>query len=161
MRDRLFLWGVPLVTLAVYLHLVLVLAPQLAAQSQGGTPFDLRLLGYTLAEAKAYVGQLTPEGLALYLGPIRANDTFFPIWMMVTLMLPQRGRGQFWFLPALVYGLADLGENLAVARLLKAGAEMQAQDVLWASTLTQVKFAALALAAVLALWTLWQKWRQR
>lgn len=161
MADRAIRWLVPLAALAVWLHLVLVLLPQLATLSAQGTPFDLRPFGYSIAEARAYVAQLSPAGLALYLGPVRLDDSIFPILLMVALMLPLRGRGQAWFLPALAYGLADLGENIAVARILRAGSEMAASDVLTASTLTEVKFAGFGLALVLALWSLWQKWRQR
>ncbi len=161
MADRLFRWLLPLAALAVWGHQILVLYPRLAALSGHGTPFDLRVFGYTLTEAQAYVARLSPEGLALYLGPIRVEDTLLPLVLMPALLLPLQGRGQLWFLPALVYGLADLGENIAVAKILRAGAEMQASDVILASTLTQAKFAGLAVAGVLAGWSLWRMWRRR
>lgn len=160
MAERLIRWLWPLATLVAFLHLVWLMGPELAPLSGGGTPFDMRPLGYTLPEAQAYLGQLTAAGRALYLGPIRLNDTLFPILLTLTLCLPLKGRASLWFLPALIYGLADLGENIAVARILTSETLLP-QDVILASSLTQAKFAAVAVAIGLALWALWQAWRQR
>ncbi|MCW1918418.1 hypothetical protein NX862_06620 [Rhodobacter sp. KR11] len=157
MRDRLITWLLPLLAAGIGVW-VWTLLPDL---QQAGVPFDLRLTGYGLTEALAYVAALTPEAMATYLGPWRIADTLFPLLMMPALLLPLWGRGQMWFLPALAYGLADLGENNAVARLLTAGAEMTASQVMLASTLTQGKFLALGLAVGLAAWALWQGWRTR
>ena len=152
-------WALPVASLASYALLILYLAPQLSAQSSG-LPFDLRALGYTLAEAKAYLAALTPQGTSLYLGPIRLNDTVFPILFTATLCLPLRRLGDWWFLPALAYGLFDLAENLAVARLLRTGPDVEAAAVALASGLTQAKFAAAAVAVLVALYGLWRGWRR-
>lgn len=157
MVDRLIRWGLPLLAAGIGVW-VWTLLPAL---QQAGVPFDLRLTGYGLTEALAYVAALTPEAMATYLGPWRIADTLLPLALMPVLMLPLWGRGQMAFLPALAYGLADLGENNAVARLLQAGAEMTGSEVMLASTLTQGKYLALGLAVGLVLWTLGQAWRQR
>lgn len=157
MVDRVIRWVLPVAALGAGAW-VWTLLPGLRF---AGTPFDLRVTGYGLTDALAYVAQLSPEGLATYLGAFRIADTALPLLMMPVLLLPLWGRGQMWFLPALAYGLADLGENNAVARLLTAGAEMTASQVMLASTLTQGKFLALGLAAGLAAWALWQGWRTR
>ncbi len=154
-------WALPLATLACYLLLMVWLAPLLLAQSAGGIPFDLRPMGYDLAAAQAYLATLTPVGAALYLGPIRLMDTVCPILLTLTLCLPLRGRSELWFLPALAFGLFDLAENVAVARLLQAGTDVQAQAVALASAFTQAKFAAGLVAIVPALFGLWQAWRNR
>ena len=153
-------WALPLVTVAAYLLLVGYFGQQLSAQS-AGLPFDFRPLGYTLAEAQAYLSHLSPTGTALYLGPIRLMDTVFPILLTLTLCLPMRRRDQLWFLAPLTYGILDLSENIAVARLLRAGPEVQAQAVSLASGMTEAKFAALTVAILLALIALWQAWRRR
>jgi hypothetical protein len=158
---RPLLWLLPLACVASYAVLILYLAPLLSAQTGGGVPFDLRPLGYSLGEARAYLAGFTPAGTELYLGPIRLNDTAFPILFTVTLCLPLIGRGQLWFLPALIYGMADLAENLAVARLLRIGPEVQAEAVALASGCTQAKFLAVTVAILLALYGLWHAWRQR
>lgn len=154
-------WALPLASGVALAVLVLVVTPQLAAQSAGGMPFDLRPFGYSLAEAQAYLAALTMAGARLYLGAFRLTDTLLPLLLTPTLCLPLRGRGQVWFLPALVYGLLDLWENLAIARLIHLGPDVDAAAVAWASSLTQAKFAALAVAVLLALHGAWTAWRAR
>jgi hypothetical protein len=154
-QMKILNWALPLATLAACLGLLGFCAVMLGAQSSG-LPFDLRPLGYSLTEAQAYLSHLTPSGTALYLGPIRLMDTLFPILFTLTLCLPMRGRDQLWFLPALAYGILDLSENIAVARILRAGTEVQAHAVTLASGMTEAKYAALAVAVLLALYALWQ-----
>lgn len=154
-------WALPLATLAAYAILLGYLAPQITADAGGAMPFDLRLMGYSLGEARAYLAALSPEGAGLYLGPFRLLDTLVPMLVTATLCLPLQRRGQFWFLPALAYGLFDLAENVAVARLLHTGPEVEAQAVALASGFTQAKFVALAVAVLLALFASWQVWRKR
>ena len=153
-------WALPLAAVASYAVLVGYLAPQLSAESGGALPFDLRPLGYSLAAARAYLAALTPAGTALYLGPIRLDDTVFIVLFTATLCLPLRRKAELWFLPALAYGLFDLAENVAVARLLHLGAEVDAGAVALASGFTQAKYVAVTIAAVLALFALWQRWRR-
>lgn len=149
-------WGLPLVTLAVYGALAGVAGARLAALAEGLWPFDLRAQGYGLAEARAYLMALPPEGVALYLGPVRWLDTAFPLLMGLTLvwwMRPLAGAfGAVCLAAALAYVALDLGENAVVADLLRAGPfGIEPARVAAASALTQAKFAAFALAAVLAL----------
>ncbi len=154
-------WALPLATVAAYVLMVGYFGPQLSAASGGGVPFDFRPFGYDLAQARAYLSALSPAGTALYLGPIRLCDTLFPILFTATLCLPLRRRGELWFLPALAYGLFDLAENIAVARLLRAGPEVEQQAVALASGFTQVKYAALLVACGLSVFALVQAWRKR
>lgn len=162
--QRWVMWGVPLATLLVYGLLVGVLAPRLAAESGGLTPFDLRLMGYPLAEAQAYLAALTPAGQALYLGPIRLVDTAVPMLLALTLCLPLRRWDWPWTLPALMYGLADLAENWAVARLIRTGPQVDEGSVWLASNITQAKFGFFAVAAGIAVVALgqmaWRRWRR-
>jgi hypothetical protein len=153
--------ALPLVTLASYVLLAGIFGPRISAAAGGLLPFDLRALGYDAGAARAFLTALTPEGRDLYLGPVRVNDTVFPILFTLTLCLPLRGWGWLWFLPALAYGLLDLAENMAVAVLLSAGPEVAAGQVALASGLTMAKFAAAVLAIVLALVALVAKWRAR
>ena len=66
-----------------------------------------------------------------------------------------------WFLPAQAYAVLDLAENMAVAALLRAGPEVEVGLVTLASGLTMAKFAAVAVAVVLALGRVWHLWRAR
>lgn len=112
-------------------------------------------------EARIYLQHLSPTGTALYQGVFRLTDTIFPIVFTLTLCLPLRRRGQVWFLPALIYGLCDLAENLAVARMLLVGPEVEAQAVAQAAGFTQGKFATVIVAVVLALFGALHAWRNR
>ena len=154
-------WARPLATLAACGVLVGYLLPQLLAEAGGALPFDLRPFGYSAMEAQVYLQNLTPAGTALYQGAARLTDTIIPILLTLTLCLPLRGRGEIWFLPALAYGLCDLAENLAVARLLHTGPEVSAQAVALASGFTEGKFATAMVAIVLALFAALQAWRNR
>jgi hypothetical protein len=64
-------------------------------------------------------------------------------------------------MPALAYGLCDLAENLAVARLLQTGPDVAAQAVSLASGFSQAKVLAVIAALVLALFGTLQAWRDR
>ncbi|MEO8242445.1 MAG: hypothetical protein ABI832_09025 [bacterium] len=162
MQSRWYLWALPVVTLAAFGVLALWFEPQVQAAAGGLLPFDLRVTGYSLAEARAFLTALTPDGLALYQGPVRATDTLVPILCTLTVCLPVRYWHWGWTLPALTYGLLDLAENLAVSILLKTGPTVEAGPVMIASTLTMAKFAAFAVAALIALWGLWQarRWQR-
>ena len=153
-------WALVLATLAAACVLGYLL-PQLVAEAGGAQPFDLRPLGYNVMQARVYLQDLSPVGLALYQGGFRLTDTIFPILFTLTLCLPLRGRGEIWFFPALAYGLCDLAENLAVARLLQTGPEVAAQAVSLASGFSQAKTFALIAALRLALCGMLQAWRHR
>ncbi len=144
-------WLLPLATVASYLVMILVLAPRLLAETGGMLPFDLRVFGYSHADAQAYLHAMTPAGAALYLGAIRLNDTVFPILFSLTLCLPLFRWPAVWALPALAYGMADLAENWAVARLIRTGPAVDSGSVAFASALTEVKFALVLAALLVAL----------
>lgn len=162
--ERAITWGLPLLTAVVYAWLALWLGGQLAEQSGGLMPFDLRVQGYDLAEARAYLRALTPEGFVLYLGPIRLADTLFPGLMGLCFLWWMRplagGFGMVCILAAMAYVALDWGENWAVAQLLDAGPDwVHPGGVHLASALTQGKFAAFALAAVLSGRQIWRRRR--
>lgn len=164
--ERALTWGLPLLTLASYVYLVAVLGPQLAAEAEQLRPFDLRLTGYDLGEARGYLRALTPAGFALYSGPVFWADALFSGLMGLTLlwwMRPLAGAfGWICMLSALSYVALDWGENLLVLRMLEAGPDwVQPVEIAAASAFTQAKFLAFALAAVLAARASWQRWRGR
>ncbi len=154
-------WAVPIAAALAYGVLVGWFGPQVQMAAGGLTPFDLRATGYGLDDARAFLTALTPEGRDVYLGPVRINDTIFPILFTATLILPVRRWARGWWVPALAYGVLDLAENWAVARMLVAGPGVEAGPVALASALTMAKFAAVAAAVVIGLWGLWAAWRAR
>ena len=158
---KLVYWALPLATLVAFGALYGLFLPQLLAEAGGAIPFDLRPLGYSAVEAQIYLQSLSPQGSALYQGAFRLTDTIFPILFTLSLCLPLRRRGEIWFMPALAYGLCDLAENLAVARLLQTGPDVAAQAVSLASGFSQAKVLAVIAALVLALFGTLQAWRDR
>ncbi|MFM2391094.1 MAG: hypothetical protein RLZZ437_2649 [Pseudomonadota bacterium] len=121
-------------------------------------PFDLRLYGYE--EAKVYLAGLSDTARAVYLGPLHWADLALMISLTLTLLLPVWRKGWAWCLPAIGYLVFDVLENRAVAALLTRGLH-EVGEVAALSLFTGIKFGALALAAVLAVWRFWAIWRAR
>ena len=61
------------------LFAAMIYLSQTALQPEGMAMFDTRALGYDLNTARSYLGALSPEGRALYLGQQRWLDTAFPL----------------------------------------------------------------------------------
>lgn len=157
-------WGLPLLTLAVYAYLAVWLGGRLSAFSGGQLPFDLRVFGYNLGDARGYLRALSPEGYALAEGPIYWADTVFPVLLGLTMlwfMRPFAGVfGMVCVMVAMTYVALDWGENAAIQAMLNAGPDwVQPVDVLRASTFTLAKFAAIALGVVLVVRQSWQRSR--
>ena len=164
MTIRLVNWLLPGVTLAIYAALVTIGVTRLAPEAQGLQPFDLRIAGYTMIEARDYLQALTPRGFALYAGPIWWLDTIFPPLMGLTLawwMRPLNGLFGFVCVTcATVYVGLDWAENYFVQSILNGGPDfMNYGSVVAASVMTQCKFAAFALCAVLAARQSWRRVR--
>jgi hypothetical protein len=162
--ERAVSWGLPVVTAAVYGVLVLHYGRQLGTEAGGALPFDLRVTGYSLAEARGYLRGLSPAGFALAQGPVFWVDTLFPLLMGLTLawwMRPFAGVfGMVCVMAAMSYVALDWGENSAVQAMLTAGPDwVQPADIQRASAFTQGKFVAFALCAVLAARQSWRRQR--
>lgn len=165
-KARLLGLFLPLATGLAYGVLVLGYGRSLEAMAGGLPPFDLRALGYGLEQVRRYLDALSPAGVALYLGPVRWADTVFPVLMGLTFlwwMRPLAGlAGLVGGAAAVFYVALDLSENAAVAVMLRAGSdEVVAGQVTLASTLTQAKFAAFALAVVLTVVAFGRRRRMR
>ena len=126
--KRLGFWSLFTVTMAFYATIVFWSLPQIAAQANGLTPFDLRPGGYTFEEAREFLSALSPSGLALYLGTQHLLDAFYPPLMSLTLFFAisalRKPIGHWkWAIASLALPSAvfDIVENLAVGRLLEAG----------------------------------------
>ena len=157
-------WGLPLLVLAVYVYLALVLGRQLTALAGGQLPFDQRIWGYDLHDTRQYLQVLRPAGYALYQGRVLWVDTLFAALLGGCLlwgMRPLRGAfGMVCVLGVIAYVGLDWGESMWVQRLLTAGPDwVIPRDVAGASAFTRAKFAALALALVLAARQSLRRWR--
>ncbi len=168
MRKGL-VWGVALVTLAVYLAMVLWTLPALQGKAGGLMAFDLRPFGYSEAEARALLAALGPEGRAYYSGVQHRLDLVFPGLLALTLCLLFRRAlpgvaGLALCAVALAGAAFDWAENAAVAGLL-AAAEPTAEAIGHASRMTQAKSSLVTVALVAALALLaragWRRLRAR
>lgn len=163
--TRFINWGLPLLTLAVYAYLAGVLGGQLTDLAGGQLPFDLRVFGYSLGEARGYLRALPPEGFVLAEGQIFWADSLFSVLMGLTLlwwMRPFAGMfGMVCVLVAMTYVALDWGENAAIQAMLSAGPDWVSPiDVQRASAFTSAKFASLALGMMLSARQSWRRWRE-
>ncbi len=174
MTARLAFWFLLGATLVVYGTLVLVFGPRIHEASGGLPVFDLRVGGYTLEEAQAFLRALTPEGKATYLGPVGWLDTLFPglfaatlYCALVVLLRPYLGASaRLVGALALIPAVFDWLENAAVATMLNAGPDgVTADMVATASRWTVLKWwtdlPLMALVLVLAVLAGWRLWKRR
>jgi hypothetical protein len=152
-------WALAAATAGLYLVMAASSLPQLDV---GGElkPFDLRLWGYTLEQATAYLTCLSPEQVAFYRDVQHTLDLFFPVLWTLTLffaiaaLAPRATGGWKWVLAALALPLAffDLQENFAVDRMLAAGADGLTADLVQeASGWTVLKFGMTGVVLMLLL----------
>ncbi|WP_372837349.1 hypothetical protein [Puniceibacterium confluentis] len=130
------------VALSYYTYTVVI------PEAGGLWTFDMRVLGYSAETARHYLETLSSRGRAVYLLEVRWLDTVFPVVLGTVLVLAARAGGaRVLVLPAVVYVLLDLLENMFVAQLLRAGAErLDPHLVELAALSTMGKYAALVCA---------------
>lgn len=157
MSWRSAYWAGFVAAMGVYMAMVIWTLPAISAAAGGLAPFDLRPTGYSPQEARAFLAALSDEGRALYLGPQRLLDLFYPallgvvlggaVWALVRFALLR------WVLLAAVLGgmLADYSENILVKGLLETPGPVTDNAVLAASraTITKSALTGLAMMAVL------------
>lgn len=144
--------------------------PAITAEAGGIAPFDLRLSGYSEAEARAFLGALTPEGRAFYVDVQHQLDLIYPPLLGLTLtlgfhLLFARPWNFALSLVALSAVAADYLENFFVGEMLAADpATLDAAVIATASFWTLVKAGTngVAMTALLggALWAGWQRWKR-
>lgn len=155
MSWRAAYWVSVLAALAVYAAMVFWTLPTIAHEAGGLVPFDLRPLGYTEAEARAFLAALGAEGHAIYSGPQRILDLLYPALLGISLAGPV-----LWlvasrplravFTCVIVAAVAsDYLENYFVARLL-AG-EISGGAIASASYATMVKSGLDSIAFLIVL----------
>lgn len=163
---RKALIALTLATMVAYAVLIGLGSRYLFLGSEGLRPFDLRILGYTYADATTYIALLTPDQAALYVGPLRMLDTVFPIlfglWMGwvqwgITRNIHPWSRVIMLIAPA-GFVMMDLAENALIAEMVQTTADTLSEElVLRASSYTISKYVTLA-GALLALAALGVRW---
>lgn len=127
MMPRIF-WLILTAMVAAWLSMTLWTAPRIEELSGGQRLLDMRFTGYSLDEVRDFVAAIGDEGAALYLGAQFWLDMIFPPLLGAVLFLLYR-----WLFPglpgliigtvSLTYVAVDMLENLAVATMLRAGAD--------------------------------------
>ncbi|MCA8869433.1 MAG: hypothetical protein KDA67_12335 [Rhodobacteraceae bacterium] len=167
-------WLIFALTLGVYLVMVLWSLPHIAGLAGGLTPFDMRLGGYSLAEAKSFLAALPPEGVDFYLNVQHLLDMAYPAMLAVVLGIGALGLatgravwiGVLAAIAAMIGAAFDYLENAAVKGLLLVGAdEVTANAVEQASRWTLLKSGlttvAMTLVLILLIGVVFRRWRGR
>jgi len=156
-----FYLAVLAITAVNYAMMLFYSTPLLVDATNGLSPFDIRITGYTPEDARLYVTSITDAGRLFYLGTQSTLDTFFPALYTLSLILTiyqLAPRLPVLFLTPLAGMVFDYYENAAVREILRGTAPDPAL-VDMASLLTQLKYISIALSILLILW-LWYR-RQR
>lgn len=147
--------------------------PRLVADA-GAPIFDMRGGGYGIDEARAFLRALSPEGVQFYLNVQQRLDLVFPAlfgavmaWSILWASRPLPGWIGGPFAALAIFGaLADYAENIAVAGMLRAGADVVTMDQvstasLWTITKTLAWGVASLVLLQLIIWRGWRGWRAR
>ena len=87
---RVAFWTLVAVTTAIYLVMVLWSLPKISAAAGGATPFDMRPLGYSFEEARAFLTALSSEGARFYRTVQHRLDLLYPALLAATLFFAIR-----------------------------------------------------------------------
>jgi hypothetical protein len=144
----------------------------------GAAPFDIRPLGYSYAEARAFLEAIGSAGRAYYLNPELVLDSFYPPFYAVSralalwwLTMPGRVRTEAvpaslrWTLVAIPIVMACLDgvENISIAKMIWTWPDLSPDLVQLASLATRSKLllgalTELAMAVLAAIAVLRWQW---
>ncbi|NRB16020.1 MAG: hypothetical protein HRU33_00215 [Rhodobacteraceae bacterium] len=168
-KYRQIYWGVFAAALGVYVTMIVWTLPGISQSAGGLLPFDLRPMGYSADEARAFLAALGTEGHALYTGPQRLLDMAYPALLGFVLIGALRHfYAKGWLLSLLVFvALAGMGadylENMRVALLLAGDTSDLAIAAASRSTVMKSVLTSVATLAVLAglIGATWRRWRRK
>lgn len=156
-------------TAATYVVLVWILIFQIKPHAGGNLPLDLRLLGYTPDDARAFLHHLDPMGRMIYQNQVRWVDTVFPVllaFVLGRLTFVTSSQFHLWsrvvlLVPVAGYVVMDLCENALIQELLRAeAADFSQETAHLASQFTTTKFVLLSVSIALVLWLVARKLKQ-
>jgi hypothetical protein len=173
-----------IVSFAVFALMEFWSMPYLRHIAGGLEPFDGRVFGYTVEEARALLGALSDIGRNFYADVQLQIDTVFPAmyalsWSLLLLWLTAPGRLATrvpfpiriaLLVPPILTAWFDYFENNAIAAMLVAGPRVDAGLVARASFWTQAKWigvlvsetiCVILLAAVFVRWILMRRRRRQ
>ena len=151
---RLIFWLLLLMMTGVYLAMALWAIPKITADAGGLLAFDLRPMGYSFADAQAFLSALSEQGRDFYLNVQQMLDRAYPALFAVVMVLAFRrifsGATRFVASAVALAGAGfDYMENAAVAVMLRAGDGLSEAMVALASSWTMLKSAAVTVALIL------------
>jgi hypothetical protein len=129
----------------------------------GATPFDVRPMGYSTAQAHAFLAAIGAQGRAYYLNPELVLDSFYPPLYAVSrgvalwwLTMPDRARNGavplVWRVALIaipvIMACLDTCENICIARMLWTWPDLSAGLVQLSSAATRIKIVLGALTEV-------------
>lgn len=168
------------VSMALWAFMVFWTFAYLRRISGGIEPFDLRPFGYDVAEARALLAALSQLGRDYYLNIQLQLDTAYPFtyalsrvlllwWLTIPgrvadFAIPLSARLALAAFPVAT-AACDYVENNAIAAMLTAGPQVDAETVAWASFWTRAKslggLVTDATAVILLMITLNRWWQHR
>ena len=156
MTQRWVFWAVVVAAMAVYLAIVLWSLPLIQSDANGLTPFDLRPVGYSFAEAQAFLAALGERGRSQYLGPQHWLDLFYPGLLALALSLgflrlfPLRWAVGFSAI-AILAAVFDWREDALVSDMLETNLDALSSDLVSQASLMTVLKSGVSTIAMLIL----------
>jgi hypothetical protein len=163
-------WLVFAAMAAVYATMLIWTLPTIAAEAGGLAPFDLRPLGYSFDEAKAFLSALSADGSDLYLHVQLWLDLVYPALLAVsltfaTILLTAPGLLRWLLiLPAVLGMVFDYLENFSIGHMLEAGPDALTEALAGEAsrwTILKSGFTTISMVAVIVLLVIWFVTRHR
>ncbi len=163
---RLIFWLMFTVMTGVYLVMAVWSIPKIVADASGLLAFDMRPMGYSFDEARAFIAALSDQGRAFYLNVQQMLDSAYPALFAVVMVMAFSHLFTGWSRwVAMALALAGAGfdymENAAVAVMLRAGDGLTEAMVATASRWTVLKSGAVTLALLALIAGLVMAWLAR
>jgi len=153
--PRMF-WVVLVSMLAAWLAMNFWTAPRIEELSGGSRLLDMRLTGYSFAEAQSFFAAIGEEGVSLYLGWQLWLDMIFPPLLGAVLFLSYRRL--FPGFPGLAIGMLSMAfvvvdylENFAISAMLRAGPDALTPEMVATAHQWTITKWSLALCGLLTL----------
>jgi hypothetical protein len=171
---RVLFWTCFAAAMAIYTIMIRWSLPAITDAAGGLAPFDMRPLGYTLADAKAFLTAIDPGTIKFYRDVQLTLDLFFPalitisLFLGIYLVLPTRFGAWRWAIAALPLPIApfDCLENKLIGVMLASGPEKITADLVstasrWTVLKSSFTTASILLLVSLSLWWLVRRFQRR
>ena len=171
---RVLFWTCFAAAMAIYITMIRWSLPAVTEAAGGLAPFDMRPLGYTLADARAFLAAIDPETIKFYRNVQLNLDLFYPalitisLFLGIYLMLPARLGAWRWAIAALPLPIApfDYLENNLIRVMLASGPEKISADLVsaasrWTVLKSSFTTASMLLLIALSLWWLVRRIQRR